>query len=93
MNCGSCGKACDGIGYPFGPLVKLLLVTGQREQEVGSATWREFDGTTWKIPAARAKNGVEHSVPLSSLASLILVSLPRIEGKPGTSSRRPERRP
>ena len=62
-------QACDGAGYPFGPLVKLLLVTAQREEEVGKAVYGELalsaDPPSWTIPAARAKNGREQYVPLS----------------------------
>jgi integrase len=64
-------QACHSIGWPFGPLVKLLLITGQREEEVGRATYAEFsledDPPSWTIPAARAKNGREQFVPLSAL--------------------------
>jgi len=48
-----------------------LLITGQREEEVGRATYAEFsledDPPSWTIPAARAKNGREQFVPLSAL--------------------------
>ena len=52
---------------PFGPGVRLLLLTLQRREEVFSAACAEFDlkGATWTIPAARAKNGLAHIVPLS----------------------------
>ena len=35
--------ACDVIEWPFGPLVKLLLITGQRRDEVASMEWPELD--------------------------------------------------
>jgi integrase len=40
-------------------------------------TWQEIDlaGKTWTLPAARAKNGRAHSVPLSDAALAILESL------------------
>lgn len=80
-------KACDAIGYPFGPLVKLLLVTAQREEEVGRATYAELSLSgpepSWLIPAARAKNGREQLVPLSPLAVQIIGGLRRIASKPG----------
>jgi hypothetical protein len=55
---------------PFGPGIRLLLLTLQRRDEVFSADLSEFDldKAIWTIPAARAKNGVAHIVPLSSLA-------------------------
>ncbi len=43
-------------------------------------TWREIDldAKLWTLPAARAKNGREHQIPLSDLAVEILRSLPWI---------------
>jgi integrase len=35
--------ACDKIGWPYGAIFKLLLLTGQRRDELGQATWPEFD--------------------------------------------------
>lgn len=54
-------------GAPFGPAIKLLLLTGQRRNEVFEADRSEFDfeRRLWTIPAARAKNGAAHLVPLS----------------------------
>ncbi len=55
--------------------LQLLLVTAQRKGEVIGARWEEIDMTRgwWIIPAERSKNGMPHRVPLSSLASDILV--------------------
>jgi integrase len=35
-------KAGGRLGYPYGPLFRLLALTGQRKAEVGEARWREF---------------------------------------------------
>ena len=77
--------ACDAIGWPFSPLFRLLILTGQRRDEVGAMRWSELDllGRTWTIPKGRAKNGIEHVVPLSAPAVVILEALPRIKGKVG----------
>jgi integrase len=66
--------ATEKIGYPYGPLVRLLLVTGQRKSEVAEARWREFDldKTLWTIPAERMKANGAHAVPLSNEAMKIL---------------------
>ena len=52
----------------------LMLVTGQRRVEVVEAAWDEFDlsANWWTIPAARAKNGLAHRVPLSPFALELL---------------------
>jgi len=77
--------ACDAIGWPFGALVKLLLLTGQRRDEVGRMRWSELDlgGKTWTLPRERAKNGVAHTVPLSEPVLTILAALPRIASAKG----------
>lgn len=71
--------ACDRLGYPFGPLVELLILTGQRLKEVAEAQWAEFDlpARTWTIPAARAKNATPHIVHLSNASMAVLNALPR----------------
>jgi integrase len=58
----------------FGIVVKLLMLTGQRREEVAGMLWPEIDEdrALWTIPAARAKNGREHQVPLSRQALALL---------------------
>ena len=76
-------SACDELGWPFGPLFKLLLLTAQRRDEVASMEWEEVDLKVgvWNIPKTKAKNGVGHEVQLSREAIVILNALPRIAGK------------
>lgn len=66
-------------GYPFGAVVRLLLLTGQRRAEVAGMRWSEvdLDAKVWTIPAARAKNGVRHQVPLAPAVLVLLDGLPR----------------
>jgi integrase len=75
-------RAADDLGFPFGPIVKLLVLTGQRRSEVGGMEWREidFDRAIWTIPAARAKNKRQHVLPLSPQALAIIKGLPRFHG-------------
>ncbi len=58
----------------FGPIVRLLIVTGQRREEVSSLTWDELDRTEriWTLPGDRAKNGEPNRVPLNDLAISVL---------------------
>lgn len=72
-------EVCGGFGYPFGPLLQILILTGQRRSEVSGMSWSEidFERSVWVIPEKRAKNGVANSVPLSQAAIDILESLPR----------------
>jgi len=76
-------KACEWLGWPFGPLVRLLILTGQRRDEVAEITWFEVDlsEALWTLPRGRVKNDKGHSVPLSPQAIEILNILPKIQGK------------
>lgn len=70
--------AFGAIGYPFGHVLKFLLVTGQRRGEVAGMKWSEIDGDGWLLPLARSKSKLGHRVPLSSLAREILDGAPRL---------------
>ena len=72
--------ACEELDWPFGPGFRLLLLTGQRRGELFGADRSEFVEDLWTIPAARAKNGLAHLVPLSAPAKAIVEKLPIIEG-------------
>lgn len=54
----------------FGQLLKLLLLTGCRLNEVAGMRCSELsdDGATWNIPGSRTKNRRPHIVPLPPLA-------------------------
>ena len=56
--------ACGEIGEPIGQLLKLLLLTGCRLNEVAAMTRAELsdDGATWTIPSSRTKNKRAHVV-------------------------------
>jgi FAD binding domain/Phage integrase family len=75
-------NATDRLGFPFGPITKLLILTGQRRSEVGDMEWNEIDveKCIWTIPAVRSKNKCQHVVPLSPQATEIIHSLPRFAG-------------
>jgi integrase len=75
-------RAADELGWPFGPLFQLLLLTAQRRDEVADMQWTEIDFATgvWTIPRERAKNDRAHDVHLSVEALKIIDSLPRVAG-------------
>src|SRR5262249_33885196 len=68
----------------FGPLYKLLALTGQRRDEARGASWDEFDldKAVWSLPGSRTKNGKAHIVPLSEPVAALLQKLPKIGRKP-----------
>ena len=76
-------KATETQGAPFGSFFRLLLLTGQRLEEVAAMTEAEIDNELWTIPAIRAKNGKEHAVPISRASREILASAPRIQSPAG----------
>jgi len=70
----------DEIGEPFGPFVRLLLLTGQRRSEVAGMLRSEIDEDKgiWTIPGSRTKNKLVHVVPLSTQAMAIIEAVTRI---------------
>lgn len=68
--------------YPFGPFLKLLMMTGQRRAEVSDMRWSELnlDEGICELPASRVKNARLHIVPLPQQAVDILRSLERFLG-------------
>jgi integrase len=74
-------QATEVLGYPYGPMFRLLILTGQRRSEVAKARSLEFDLTKklWAIPADRMKAAAAHVVPLSDDALTVLNSLPRFD--------------
>jgi integrase len=73
-------EACDVAGEPFGALIRLTLLLGQRREEIAAMEWAELDleRGLWVIPAARYKTKIEHAVPLPALAVELIRRLPRI---------------
>ena len=74
--------AAKAEGFPFGDVVELLVLTGQRRSEVTGMRWSEIDfgRRIWTIPSRRSKNAQSHDVPMSEPAIRILHSLPRFLG-------------
>lgn len=72
-------NAIEPEGYPFQPMVQLLLLTGQRRGEVAGMRWSELDivRAVWTLPAERTKANRAHEIPLSPTVLRILASLPR----------------
>ena len=75
-------EAADALEPVYAGFIKLLILTGQRFREVSEMEWKEIDldAKLWTLPAARAKNSIEHSIPLSDQTIEILKALPRIAG-------------
>ncbi len=67
-------KASEALAFPFGPVVQLLMLTGQRRTEVAGMAWAEIDldAARWRIPAERTKNAKAHEIDLSPQAVAVL---------------------
>ena len=67
----------------YGRIVRLLILTGCRRQEIGGMSWGELDtdAGTWTLPAARSKNHRAHVMPLPPAAWAIIDQVPRMAGR------------
>jgi integrase len=72
--------AARQVNGPYGSIVELLALTGQRREEVARLTWNELDFAhrLWTIPASRTKNGKAHIVHLSPEAVALVMRMPRL---------------
>lgn len=70
-------KACKDDD--FGTIVRLLILTGQRREEVGGMADSEIkvESRLWSLPRDRTKNKLPHDVPLSDTALALLAAHPR----------------
>lgn len=87
-------RTAEMVGYPFGALIKMLLLTGQRRDEIADARWAEVIGWTsddrapdqreqnvlLTVPAERMKGNFVQTVPLIPAAAAILDALPQFAG-------------
>ena len=72
--------AAEKMGWPFGRVVQLLVLTAQRRNEVSGIRFQDIDQEEglWTQPAMGNKSGRLHVVPLSPLALAIIRALPRV---------------
>src|SRR5262249_32581649 len=88
-------RATEVFGYPYGPLVRLLLLTGGRLRELAEASWKEIDrdAAILAVPPTRMKMRAAHVIPLTPAALAIAEASPYFaEGSylfTTTSGRRP----
>jgi integrase len=59
---------------PYGSIVELLALTGQRREEVSRLQWDELDlaQRVWTLPKSRTKNAKAHIVHLSEQSMAVL---------------------
>jgi integrase len=71
-------RACERLGWPFGPLLQLLLLTAQRKSEIAHLTRREVVSAERliEIAGSKYKTGRPQVVPLCATALAIIDALP-----------------
>jgi integrase len=71
--------ASDRLLYPYGPAVRLLILTAQRLTQVSDLPRPEidFDQALWSLSPERMKSDAPHLVPLAPLALDLLRLLPQ----------------
>lgn len=75
------GATDDASGHSH--IVRLLMLTGARREEVAGMSWAELDieRAEWTLPAARSKNKRPHVLPLSDAALAVLSRVPHRDGR------------
>jgi integrase len=75
-------KAAGAEGAPlaYGIIVRLLILTGQRREEIGGLKWSEIDLASGliRLPGERVKNHRAHDVPLAEPALALLRAVPHV---------------
>lgn len=68
----------------FGPIVRLLIATGQRREEIAGLQWEEVsrEAREMRLSGERTKNGEPTTIPLNDLAIAELDELARGETWP-----------
>ena len=71
---------CERMGFVFGPMFQLLMLTGARRDEIASLEWSEVDTESRyiTIPKERTKTDSEHAIYLNDEALAIIEKLPRL---------------
>jgi integrase len=81
-------RACGDDEY--GKIVRLLILTGCRREEIGGMVWSEFtpDGSSWTLPAERAKNENPLTLPVMPMMHQIIDTVPKMATRDALFGRR-----
>ena len=77
-------RAADEIGYRYGRVIQLLILTGQRLSEIAelNTDWLDRDKWIVTVPPLHYKTRKKHSFPLSTPARQIIEALPSYQALP-----------
>ena len=75
-------RAC-GDDSDYGRIIRLLVLTAQRREEIAGLMWHEinFERRQIELPGGRTKNHRPHIVPLSDAAMAVIETTPRRAGR------------
>ena len=70
-------QRAEYVGYPYGTIIKLLIVTGQRRGEIAGLRWSWIDKEKIVFPEGFTKNKREHRIPIGPLTKKLLLTVPK----------------
>ena len=72
-------QSAERTGYPYGTIVQLLILTGQRRGETANLRWPWIDekARTITLPDWVTKNGRTHVIPYGDMVASLLEAIPR----------------
>ncbi len=77
-----------GCRGQHGCIIKLLLLTAQREGKVASMKWEDIDGDVWHVPAEARQKGTGGALCLPPIALEIIREQPKLATNPHVFSAR-----
>lgn len=69
-------KKAVAIGYPYGTIVRLLILCGQRAAETANLRWSWIDGEGINLPATITKNRKASRIPIGPVTKGLLATVP-----------------
>jgi integrase len=66
----------------YGGVIKLLMLTGCRRDEISDLAYSEITDSTIELPATRVKNRRSHSIPISTAIRSVLDKFPPCPNRP-----------
>ncbi len=72
--------AASQFTWPFGSIVQLCILTGQRRSEIGMLSWEwiNLDDRLITLPGEKVKNGRSHAFPIGDTTFDLLKRLPQV---------------
>jgi integrase len=69
-------EAAHAAGNPAGALIKLLILSGARRNEMTELSRGEVTADSIELPGDRTKNGMPHTIPITPMIHRVIDALP-----------------